>query len=675
MRIERTGDVWTAFSIYEERTILKAAGWWWHPGAGKCDRSGCRACKSGVGAQWWTPDRVTAARLASYAAEDVRADLEGVKASQEASKALDSDIDIPRPAGLEYLPFQKAGIAYALKHPGVLLADEMGLGKSVESLGVINADPTIKRVLVICPSTLRVNWAREAKKWLVRPMRIRAIEGRELPDDKDEFIVTNYEKLIGRRGDAFFNWVMARQWDMLVVDEAHYLKTPNAKRSKLVLGKKATPKQRKAGEVDEPGLIKNCRRRLLLTGTPILNRPIEIFGLLNVLAPDAFPAFFPFAKRYCGAYQGKYGWDFSGATNLPELQEKMRASCMVRRLKKDVLRDLPPIRRQIIPLSISGNTVMRDAAEEELRIWKESEEEINTAQAEADLAHAAGDEASYKEAVKRLRKAYGIAFSAMAKARHDLAVSKINPVIEHLDGVLEELDKLIVFAHHHDVIDELEKHYGSSCVVITGDTPQEARPGLVDRFQTDPSCKVFIGSITAAGVGITLTAASTVIMAELDWVPANVSQAEARAHRIGQEGNVLVQHLVVDGSLDAKMAQMIIEKQEVMDKALDLPFERDLPALGGAPRPSKYPPATDEQKAAALEGLQILAGVCDGAIERDNVGYNGCDSKIGKSLAARRTLTDGQFWLARRILPKYHGQIGEELLKEMGYELKEKKDA
>jgi hypothetical protein len=198
--------------------------------------------------------------------------------------------------------------------------------------------------------------------------------------------------------------------------------------------------------------------------------------------------------------------------------------------------------------------------------------------------------------------------------------------------------------------------------------------GIVDRFQTDPAVKVFLGGITAAGVGITLTAASTVVFAELDWVPGNVTQAEDRAHRIGQVESVLVQHLVLDKSLDARMAQRIVEKQEVMDKALDLSFERDLPALGTA-RPSKYPPATDEQKAAALHGLRILAGVCDGAVERDNVGYNGLDSRIGKSLAARSSLTDGQFWLARRILPKYHGQIGEEVLKAMGYEMKEKSDA
>lgn len=668
MKIEKISGLWKAFSIYEERAILKAAGWWWHPGPGKCDRGDrCKACKAGVGAQWWTPDLVAAARLASYSDGAVREELDGVKTAQQASKAVDADIDAPRPAGLEYLPFQRAGIAYAMTRPGVLIADEMGLGKTIQALGVINADPTIKKVLAVVPATLRLNWEREARKWLVRPMRIKVIEGRDLPDDKDEFVITNYEKLIGVRGDRLFNWLMAREWDLLIVDEAHYLKTPAAQRTKLILGKRG-----RKGEKSEDGLVLRFRRKLFLTGTPILNKPVEIFGLLNTLAPATFPEFFPFAKRYCGAYQGKWGWDFDGATNLPELQEKMRSTCMIRRLKKDVLKELPPKRRQVIVLPTNG---AQHAVDAENEAFREIEEELFEAQAQADLAHAAGDEDTYKEAVKRLRKVMGIALSQMSKVRHDTAVSKVPAVIAHLDGLMADgLEKVICFAHHHDVINALRDHYGDSCVVITGETAQEDRMGIVDRFQNDPAVKVFLGSITAAGVGITLTAASTVVFAELDWVPGNVTQAEDRAHRIGQTDSVLVQHLVLDKSLDARMAQRIVEKQEVMDKALDLSFERDLPALGEA-RPSKYPPATDEQKAAALRGLRILAGVCDGAVERDNVGYNGCDSRIGKSLAARSSLTDGQFWLARRILPKYHGQIGEEILRTMGYEMKEKSDA
>ena len=228
------------------------------------------------------------------------------------------------------------------------------------------------------------------------------------------------------------------------------------------------------------------------------------------------------------------------------------------------------------------------------------------------------------------------------------------------------IEKVVVFAHHHDVVDGLMEHFGDAAVRLTGRDSQEQKQAAVDRFQTDPDCKVFVGSIQAAGVGLTLTAASNVVFAELDWVPANVTQAEDRCHRIGQNENVLVQHLVVDGSIDARMAQVLVEKQELADKALD--NETRVPVVPSAPktsRPKNYPKATEEQREACVQGLRIIAGMCDGAHELDGVGFNKIDTRMGKELAQRsfsRSLTDGEVWLARRILPKYHRQIGADLV-------------
>jgi SWI/SNF-related matrix-associated actin-dependent regulator 1 of chromatin subfamily A len=238
---------------------------------------------------------------------------------------------------------------------------------------------------------------------------------------------------------------------------------------------------------------------------------------------------------------------------------------MVRRLKKDVLLDLPAKRRQIIDLPANG---AETAVQAEKAAFRAHEEKINALKKLAREAKKTGL-AEYKAAVQALRDGRAVAFGEISKYRHETAIAKIPAVIEHVTEMLESVEKIIVFAHHHDVIDALMAAFGAQAVHLTGQDSQESRQAAVDRFQADPSCHIFVGSITAAGVGITLTAASTVIFAELDWVPGNLSQAEDRAHRIGQTDSVLVQHLVLDGSLDANMARTLVRKQEIISSALD----------------------------------------------------------------------------------------------------------
>jgi SWI/SNF-related matrix-associated actin-dependent regulator 1 of chromatin subfamily A len=656
MRLIKSGGAYVAESSFDERLVPKAAGFWWHGGG--C-RAGCQACAAGLGKVWWTPDKVKAARLIQYADEAAGVDLRAVPEAQAASKAVDAEISAPSPAGLAYLPYQRAGIAYSLNHQSVLLADDMGLGKTIQALGVINADPSVRNVLVIAPSVCLRNWEREARKWLTRPFQIRVITGRELPDAADQMVVVNYDKLIGTRGAALVENLLSRSWDVLICDEAHVLKNGKAQRTKIVLGHK--PK----GEDAVQGLIHRATRRLILTGTPILNRPVEAYGLLNSLCPGQFGTFFGYAKRYCAAQHNGFGWDFSGASNLDELQEKMRALCMVRRLKKDVLKELPDRVRQLVVLPSEG---CEKAIRAEREAWAKQEGRLADLRDEIDLAHASGDDASYKAAVAALQKAHAVAFSEISRVRHETALAKVPAVIEHVRNALESTDKLIVFAHHHDVEDLLMEAFGDMAVLVTGETPFEKKDQNVQKFQGDPACRVFVGGIKAAGVAITLTAASTVIFAEQDWTPSGMDQAESRAHRMGQRESVLIQYLVLDGSLDARMAELLVEKATVIDAALDDPYEREIPALpsgGKIARPSKYPPVTDAQRVAALQALRIISGMCDGAHERDGVGFNGCDTKIGKTLAALKTLSDGQVFLAKRILPKYHGQIGEDLLREV----------
>jgi hypothetical protein len=232
---------------------------------------------------------------------------------------------------------------------------------------------------------------------------------------------------------------------------------------------------------------------------------------------------------------------------------------------------------------------------------------------------------------------------------------------------------------HHDVAHALAEHFGDACVVLTGETAQGARMAAVDAFQTNPRKTLFVGSIKAAGVAITLTASSLVVFAELDVVPGNMTQAEDRAHRRGQSESVLIQHLVLDGSYDQRAAEILVEKQRNLDAALD--NQERLPDVEPiiVPPADKAGPAAvrsvtqaqvaeeaakiaPEVVAAVHAALRALAGVCDGAFALDGAGFNRLDTNVGKSLAGAARLTAKQAALGRKIVLKYHRQLPQDLL-------------
>lgn len=581
---------------------------------------------------------------------DGKAIAETIAEATAASRATDADIHVPAPAGLDYLPFQRAGVAYAMRaKEGVLFGDEMGLGKTVQVVGFINADPGTARVLVICPKSLTLNWQRELRRWLTRPLKVDRIA---YETGETNIVIASYDE-----AKKFQEHITARLWDLLVVDEAHLIKNDKAQRTKAV-----------------HAIAQRCRRRLALTGTPIANRPVELFSILKLVAPLAWdPAgrgFFPFALRYCGAHKeyhgGRSNWDMSGASNLPELQEKLRTTCMIRRLKKDVLKDLPPKRRQIV---VIDDEKAASAVRAENKAWAAQEGRLEQLRVDAELARAADDPTAYTEAVTRLQAGAGAAFAEISRIRHATAVAKIDAVIEHALAALEEDPdkKLLVFGHHLDVIDGIAAGLAAyRPVKLTGETALDDRQKAVETFQNDPRCRVFVGGIQAAGVGLTLTASSHVIFAELSWVPGEVTQAEDRAHRIGQEESVLVQHLVLDGSLDARMVQILVEKQAIADQGLDI--ARHEPVLPSE-RPATEGKRADLDKVAAKltqvhidqvhAALRALAAACDGAVQRDGAGFSKIDGRLGHSLAGAPRLSARQAALGLRLVRKYRRQLGE----------------
>lgn len=585
--------------------------------------------------------------------EDLPEAAEKKKAVLESSRAIDANVEFPAPDGNEYLPFQKAGIKYALERNDVLIGDEMGLGKTIQAIGVVNADESIKRILIICPATLKINWKRELEKWLVRKLSIEIINNGSSFDS--DVAIINYD-LLGK----YHEELRARTWDLLIVDECHYVKNPKAQRTQEIFGRWDRDPEKVTTAI-------SAKRRIFMTGTPILNRPIELWPILR--STGLFKSWKYYVKKYCAAYYNRYGWDVSGSSNLSELQDYLRTKLMVRRLKKDVLSELPDKRRQVVELPATGCEDVIDAENES---WADYEERLEDARAAVELAKA-GEVDEYEQAVAKLREISSVAFTEISALRHETALAKIPTVVEHINGVLEETDKVVVFAHHHDVIERLRESFPDMSVTLTGEDSMEERQHAVDSFQNDLQVRIFIGSIKAAGVGITLTAASHVVFAELDWVPGNVTQAEDRLHRIGQRGCVLVQHLVLDGSLDVKFAKTLVEKQSVIDEALDREERAEfvnvpvVPAAGGIAvgrssieRESKK--LSDEDISVIHRGIQMLAGVCDGAVMLDGVGYNKVDSRIGHELASKPSLTKKQAALAKMILRKYHRQLPQEVV-------------
>ena len=595
---------------------------------------------------------------------------EAVENSIKASKAAGSDIEIPSPDGLDYMPFQKAGIEYALGKQHVIIGDEMGLGKTIQAVGVVNANEDINNVLVICPASLRLNWRNEARKWLVREFNIGVVDCSDYPEDAN-FLIINYDVL-----KKHHDRLRKVDWDVVIIDEAHYLKNPKAQRTKEIFGKKG--KGKKKGEYEVAPLKTN--KFIALTGTPILNRPVELWPMLSAFDPDDLGKnWFSFTKRFCNAHRNRFGFDVSGASNLEELQLRLRENVLIRRLKKDVLKDLPAKIRQVIELpSDEMGSVVR-----EREAYKRHQKDLERLKAEVELAKASDNEEEYKNAINTLKEGISAAFSELAALRHDVAVEKIPAVIEHLKNALEE-GPVVCFAHHRDVLEAIQEAILDSRIIYGG-TPLEERQAAVDDFQNG-KYDLFLGSIKAAGVGLTLTRASRVIFAELDWTPSSISQAEDRCHRIGQEDSVLVQHIVLEESLDANIAKTLVGKQNVIEKALDkgdvLNSLKSEPVIPLVSKGNKEAVHTEKdslaeeaknikapQRQAILEGLQLLSAMCDGARAVDGSGFNKIDTHIGKDLAARDFLTPKQAALGKRLVNKYRGQLPEDMLTSAGIEI------
>ncbi len=608
---------------YEERLIPKNAGWKWDP-----DKR-----------VWYTTILDYASKLKGYfdekAAQQYNLLLEEKNHKLELSSVTSSDFAVPAPTGYDYFPFQKAGVHFVTEvfkeYPGALIADEMGTGKTIQSAGVINVmNPD--RVLVVCPASLKYNWERELKRWVVHEKEIIVVNGNEVDFSlKNTIYIINYD-ILHRISEEDY------AYDLVIVDECHYIKNPKTKRSGFV-------KSIVKSSIEQGGKV------LFLTGTPIVNRPIELYPILEMAAPKVFGNFWGYAKRYCNAYYNGYGWDFRGASNLEELQGKLRSTIMIRRLKKDVLKELPPKSRKIVPVKLN-----KMFAEEEIfKLAEDLQNLKNYISVLREFERVGVESADLAEAMAEFDEKMKVMFERVAEMRRFYAIHKAPFAADYIVSLVkeEEVDGLVVFAHHHDVFEIIQKVLeakGITYARITGEENVVQRQKAVEDFQSG-KVDVVLCSILAAGVGITLTRAKTAVFVELDWVPGNILQAEDRLHRIGQEAECVdIHYIVARHTLDENFADYLTRKIEIIEKALNhermkTQLEKPVSLLDvittseqkqQREEEEESKTISEEERGYALELQQKLAIVAaldkDRAAQRNNVGFNRFDTRIGHFL-------------------------------------------
>lgn len=407
---------------------------------------------------------------------------------------------------MELFPYQVEGARFLASKGRALLADDMGLGKSAQAIDAAR-NVLAGYVLVVCPASVVQNWHREIERFW--------------PGFTD-FSVVSYDYVA--RGGVVYRFHMSSD-STLILDEAHYLKNPKAKRTKAIFGEKCDGKG---------GLVEKAKHVFCLTGTPTPNNPSELWPMLRAVNGEPL-SYWRFVQKFCRTRDNGFGIQIVGGKNLPELKERI-APFVLRRKKEEVLKDLPPIRFDELPLDVSlaGLPLLH----------------IEVALIEQTLA---------TKGVEGLRE---IA-PHVAKLRRVTGLAKVPAAAEWITEWFEGGGgKLVVFAHHRDVIDALckaAKPEWRACS-ITGSDDSATRQFVIDDFQRPGGSKLIIGQIQAAGIGVNLTAASDMLFVESSWVPADNEQAVGRINRIGQRNACLVRFATLAGSIDEQIQRAVMRK-------------------------------------------------------------------------------------------------------------------
>ena len=450
------------------------------------------------------------------------------KTVAEVREKTTSDLKIKGITG-ELYDYQKVGVEFLLASGGrAIIADPPGLGKTLQALGY-HSHSDFDRTLVIAPASVKSSWEKEVKKWT--KLSYVVIDSKtklaDIPASTKVWII-NYD-ILKKHLDA----LLKTRFDLLVADECHYVKNHKAARTKAIRA-----------------LCQHIPHIVLLSGTPLLSRPVEMFTLLNMVDPQTWNNWYEFTRRYCNGHRGRWGYDATGATNTEELHDRIK-KYFIRRKKEDVLTQLPPKNRIDLPVKLEKSIADQyHSAESNLVEYLE--------------------EHKGKQPAEIAKMVQAEKLAQLNVLRHLSAMGKIPMAADLVESVLEADEKILIFSSFVEPLEALRDKFKDNAVMITGSTKVEDRGEIVTQFQEDPNIKVFLGGIKSAGVGITLTAASNVLFLDYSWNPADHQQAEDRIHRPGQEAtSVNIYQLYAEGTIDNKLQKILERKRKIFDQVVE----------------------------------------------------------------------------------------------------------
>ena len=416
---------------------------------------------------------------------------------------------------------QKLAIEKLVANERFILADDMGLGKTTSTV-IASLESGSKKILVICPASLKINWYREIQNYTDRSISI--VEGKKW--ESADFVIVNYDIIKNfHDSENVENSVIVKEnFDLVIIDEAHYIQNKKAARTQL-----CNDVANKIGKV------------WLLTGTPLTSRPINYFNLLELVDSPVAQNWMAYVRRYCDGFQFRAGnrkiWNVNGSSNLEELRDRTQHT-ILRRLKEEIL-DLPD--KIITPIYLDLKSDTYKALMGEYFDWYRNNEES---------------------------KSLALQFSKLMKVRQIISQEKIKNTIEIANSSIDQEKKVIIFTNFTDTLNQFVDYFKKDCVYLDGSCSKNQRQEAVDRFQNDDKVKVFVGNLKAAGVGITLTAAEVVIMNDLSFVPSDHSQAEDRAYRIGQNKGVSIYYPIFENTIEGKIYDILSRKKNIFETVM-----------------------------------------------------------------------------------------------------------
>ncbi|KAL4471126.1 hypothetical protein ABPG72_006507 [Tetrahymena utriculariae] len=456
--------------------------------------------------------------------------------------------DLPKSILKQLFNYQKEGIRFGMMNKcRILIADEMGVGKTIQAICLAFAylNNLNNKMIVICPSSLKFYWKEEINKWYRIMLNSSKVSqfiqvfqaSNDYIEKQTKILICSYDII-----QSSIDKIEKYNAFLGIADEAHYLKNPDTKRSKAI-----TP------------YLQQLKHIILLTGTPAFAKPQEMFTLVSILRPDVFKNFLDYGKRYCDPKKSNFhnGLDYSGSSNELELHFLLTRYMMIRRLKKDVLNELPNKKRKKVMVS-TDSKIQSQIAQILQKVYQNL---MNPNQKYQNKPNSYFDGNHGSNQFQSLKMCYQL--SGLAKNQQ---------VLNYLEELLKSVDKVIIFAEHKEILDNIEKFANDrkkKYIRIDGSVRAEERSIRVLSFENNKNISIAILSFGAASQGITLTSASNIVFAEMHWTPAIMQQAEDRAHRIGQKNPVTCHYLIGEQTLDNMLYKKIEQKLQIVGAILD----------------------------------------------------------------------------------------------------------